>query len=161
MKKENPFSIVMDAYESEAEQLFNELSKDLPEFRETDDEILKLRQKLLRSAFAVICEQFLHQMAGCAPYEDMPQFYHEMGFQDQREACFYLIGKEGIEWDEGETKKYGTSPFDRMLSDLLCKYREWWIKEIIDPADFIEGIFGENEPSDFDSWEAQRFFDNY
>ena len=161
MKKENPFSIVMDAYESEAEALFNALAKDLPEFQETEDELLKLKQKLMRSAFAVICEQFLHQMAGYAPYEDMPDFFHRMGFLDQRDACYYLMGQEGIEWDGGETHQYGSSPFDRMLEDLLYMYRQWWIKEVIDPAEFIEGIFGDNEPSSFDAWEAQSFFNDY
>ena len=160
-RNNNPFSIVMDAYEDEAEKLFNEYAEVLPDFEDTDDEILKLKQKFIRSAFAVICMQFLSQEAGYSPYEDMPEFFNRMGFKDQSDACFYLMGQEGVEWDMSESSLRNYTPFDSMLEDLLYKYRNWLLKERIEPSEFIEGIFGDNEPSDFDSWGAQSFFNDY
>lgn len=162
MKKENPFSILMDAYESEAEELFRKLTEDLPEFKETDDELEQLKQSLKETAFAELCMQYLHQVCEYPEHQDFPLVCEEMGFDQERDACFYLIGKEGVEWDLYQSTLPGYTPFISMLSDLISEYRYWWVKEVIDRDEFVERIFGEHQPNDRDIWAlSERFFDNY
>jgi hypothetical protein len=161
MSSPNPFNILLDAYNTEAENLFEQYRLGLPEFSATEDEIQLLAQDLKRSAFAMICMQYLHRICEYRTYEDYPEFFMEMGYNEKLEACFYLMGSEGVEWDMSEPSFRNYSPFDAMLEELLYKYRKWWMKEVIDPAEFIEEIFGDNAPSSVDVWSSQSFFEDF
>lgn len=153
---------MLDAYESESEEYFDKLSEGLPEFQTTDDEILLLKQSLLKSAFALICGQYMHRVMSYYEFEDIPMLFDEMGYSKQQEACYYLMGKEGVEWDMEEPALSWYTPFAGMLEELLYKYRNWWMKEVIIPSDFIDGIFGDDVETGIDAWSnSESFFNDY
>ena len=159
-KNNDPFDLMLDAYVGESSELFDKLSKDLPEFQETDNEVELASQAMRETAFAYLCMDYMRIVAGYAEHEDFPLVCEEMGFEESKDAFFYLMGKEGVEWDMSESSLYGYSPFVSMLESLMYQYISWWKKDVIVPDEFIESIFGDDPPTGIDAWGSSQSFFN-
>uniref|UniRef100_UPI0040494DBA hypothetical protein n=1 Tax=Flavobacterium sp. TaxID=239 RepID=UPI0040494DBA len=113
MKNSKPFEILLDIYDKECAILYdvvcglNKYTKIQP-----DNE---LEGKLLASAFAFICSDFLETTQKMGPHQDFPLFVEEMKFKKEDFEFF----KKGL---FSKTLDYIPESFDELVFAIIQDY---------------------------------------
>jgi len=170
----NPFSILLDMYSEECENLYTKLMRKVHPPLMVGSSVQMLETKLKKSAFARFCMEMLHEVAVVYPHEDFELFVEEMHFLDYPQQLLYLFGKEGVEWEladdlhKEEGRKSGSGLENEIISEkifeLMKHYQLWWRKEIMrihnNDIDAIQTLFAAEVFGDKDT-DEDGFLDMY
>ena len=122
-RAKNPFEVVFNNYNEEVDQLFDRLineAENLP-YHTT---LTRVKQEVLKCAFAVLSKHVLEEAHGNYPFTDFQELIRETNLQRWQHESWYLFGAEGIKWREDF--EWQEAPFVQMMEKLIIKYVAWW-----------------------------------
>lgn len=124
---ENPFKILLDAYNDEAENLYDVLIEKVG-YNENDNP--ELKNDIVKSAFAYIIMRYLNLVADYYEHEDFTLFCNEMQFDYNKNYYYFLLGQEQIKWDIDFDEDNDPEAFEIVINTLINHYKNWWSEKL-------------------------------